>query len=86
MEEFLQKTYYDNTVQAYLIALGIILVGLLLVRIFRRSMLHRLRAWSEKTTITFDDLVVDAIERFGLPALNFLIIYWGVSTDRKSVV
>lgn len=80
MEEFLSKTYFDNTVQSYLIALGIILVAILAIRIFRTIILIRLKRWAQKTETTYDDLVVQTVERFGMPALNFLALYWGVNT------
>lgn len=80
MEEFLKREYLGNTVQAYAIALGLILVGFIAVRILRNIVITRLKKWSETTETTYDDLVVRTIERFGLPALNFLVIYWAINT------
>lgn len=78
MEEILARTYFNNTVKDYLISLGIILVSLIAIRVFRKIVLSRLKAWSDKTATNYDDLVVKTIERFGMPALNFLAIYWGI--------
>ena len=80
MTEFLQTTYWDNTVLSYLIAAGIILLGFLIVRMFRNKILNRLKKWSEKTENTIDDYVVAGVERFGLPILNFGIFYVGIRT------
>ncbi|HEX5168335.1 MAG TPA: mechanosensitive ion channel domain-containing protein [Cyclobacteriaceae bacterium] len=80
MSDFLKEEYFNNTVQDYIIALGIILVGFIAVRIFRGIILKRLKKWSASTETKFDDLLVQTIERFGLPALNFLVIYWGINS------
>ncbi len=78
MEEVLQKTYFNNTVQDYAIATAIIVGGILLLRLFRNNLLNRLKAFSEKTDNKIDDYIVAGIERFGLPILNYVIIYWGI--------
>ncbi|MCK6616707.1 MAG: mechanosensitive ion channel family protein [Cyclobacteriaceae bacterium] len=78
MKDILDNIYFNNTVQDYAIALGIILGGIALLRLFRKTLLNRLKAWAAKTDTRFDDYVVLGVERFGLPILNFLIIYWGI--------
>lgn len=79
-EEFLTTEYWGNTVQAYMIALGIIVVGLLLIRIFKSVLLKRFEKWAESSETNFDDRLVRGIERFGLPILSFAIIYWAIHT------
>lgn len=78
MEEYLSRSYFNNTVQQYLIAFGIIVLGILIIRIFRKSILTRLKRWSEETETSFDDYLVGAVERFGLPIVNFVVIYIAV--------
>jgi small-conductance mechanosensitive channel len=78
MNDFLDDRYLNNSVQDYAIAAGIILGGILLLRLFRKTLLNRLKAWASKTETKFDDYVVHGVERFGLPILNFAILYWGI--------
>ncbi|MCS6973647.1 MAG: mechanosensitive ion channel family protein [Cyclobacteriaceae bacterium] len=78
MNDFLKEVYWGNTVKEYLIALGIILGGMVLLRLFRKTLLNHLKKWSAKTDNKFDDYLVMGLERFGLPILNFVIIYWGI--------
>lgn len=78
MEELLNRVYFNNTVQDYLIATGIILLSILLVRIFRNIVLSQLKKWATKTQTTIDDFLVKGIEKFGLPLLNILAIYIGL--------
>ncbi len=76
MEEILQQQYLGNTVNDYLIFAGILLVGGLVLRLFRNIVLIRLRKWAEKTETTLDDIVVRGIEKFLLPFLNLGLIYY----------
>lgn len=78
MKDFLDEVYFNNSVQDYSIAAGIILGGILLLRLFRKTMLNRLKAWADKTETKLDDYIVTGLERFGLPVLNFIILYWGI--------
>ena len=77
--EILDSVYYGNSVRDYIIAAGIIVGGILLVNIFKRIILTRLKKWSERTETTGDDFVVSSLERFGLPAISCVVMYWGVN-------
>lgn len=73
--EFFDRVYYNNTVQNYLIATGVIVVGILVLRIFRKAILRRLKIWAESTETTFDDYLVNGFEKFGMPLLNIGVMY-----------
>src|SRR5688500_10388632 len=79
MNDILSKVYYKNTVQDYLIALGIIVGGILILSIFKRVILSRLKKWSERTETKLDNYIINAIEKFASPALNFVVLYVGVN-------
>ncbi len=79
MQEILSKSYFHNTVQDYLIVFGSILLGMSLLRLFRKTLLKRLVKWSETTSTPVDDYIVDGIRRFGLPILNLTILYFGIN-------
>ncbi len=78
MEEFLKKEYYGNNVEHYFITLAIILGGLLVLRLFRKSILNKLKRWASSTDTKLDDYIVGGIQKFGLPILNFVVIYFGL--------
>lgn len=78
MEDFLERTYLGNTVRDYLIALAIFLVGLLIVRILKIVLVRKLQGWAKNSKSRYDDLLVHTISRFGVPALNFLVLYWAL--------
>lgn len=79
IEYYLDQVYLGNTIREYLIALGAILAGLLLLLIIKKIVMQRLHAWAESTPGTEDDMVVNGVSRFGLPILQFLVIYWGIN-------
>jgi small-conductance mechanosensitive channel len=84
-EEILSREYGKNTVQAYLIAAGIIVLGLLLIRIFKRVIMTKVEKMVAKSPSQTDDQVVAGIEKFVLPILSFMIIYWGINSLELSV-
>jgi small-conductance mechanosensitive channel len=78
MKEILDSVYFGNTIHDYALALTIIITGIVLLRLFRRRLLNRIKAWTGKTETTIDDYIVSGMEKFGLPILNLVIIYWGI--------
>lgn len=78
MNEFLQRIYFNNTIQDYLLCFGIIILGVILLRAFRKVILNRLSLMAGKTQTKADDLIVKGLEKYGLPILNFLVIYSGL--------
>jgi Small-conductance mechanosensitive channel len=78
MQQLLQTIFLGNTVQNWLISIGIILALLLLIRIFRMIVLQRLKAWAAKTNTTIDDFFISITERSILPILNVAAIYAGL--------
>ncbi len=75
MKELLKEVYFGNTVENYLIALAIVVVGVLVVRIFRSRLLGQIKRWTQKTATQLDDYFIKGLEQFGLPILNVLIFY-----------
>lgn len=80
MDDFLYREYGHNTVLAYLIALAIMLSGTLVLRLFRRTLLARLKQWTESTDSAGDDFLVAGVSRFGIPALQYGVVYVAINT------
>lgn len=79
MNHFFETVYFQNTIRDYLISIAIVLVGLILIRIFKKILFVRLKRWSERTENHLDDFIVNAIDRFGIPALYFIVLYIGIN-------
>jgi small-conductance mechanosensitive channel len=80
MNEFLSQSYLGNSVKAYLIALVVFIVGIIIVNIFRKIILTRLKAWSEKTETTLDDYLIRGIEKAIVPLLYYGSFYLAART------
>ncbi len=78
MNEFLDQIYYNNTVREYLIAIGVILGGIIVVQAFKKLIIKRLEAWAGKTSGAWDNFIVNSIGRFGLPIARWVIVYWAI--------
>jgi small-conductance mechanosensitive channel len=78
MTDILETTYFGNSLQDYAIATAIIVGGILILRLFRKKLLNRLKDWATRSENKIDDYIVSGLERFGLPILNFVILYWGI--------
>nr|MBI1230312.1 mechanosensitive ion channel [Cytophagales bacterium] len=80
METLLENIYFGNTLRAYLIALGGILLGLLLVKVFKRVVLQRLEKVFAKTETNIDDFLLSNFGLFVVPIVYFSIIYMGLKS------
>ncbi|HMP99661.1 MAG TPA: mechanosensitive ion channel family protein [Cyclobacteriaceae bacterium] len=75
----LDRVYMNNTVQDYLVAVGIFVVLLTVLRVFRNIVLKRLKKIAEQTETTFDDFLIDAAEKAIMPLLNYGAFYFAAT-------
>ena len=80
MQNFFNQIYYGNSITAYLTALGIFIVGTLVIKIFLRIILKRLKKWAQNTETTLDDFLVRGIEGTIVPLLYFLSFYLAIKS------
>lgn len=78
MNEFWNNTFYGNSWLDWAIAIGIILIGWALLKLFKYFLLNRMRKWTEKTTTSFDDFIVTLTEESVVPFLYVLCVYGGI--------
>ena len=77
MLKFLNYTFLGNTLSSYLIFLLALCIGIILIRIFRKVILIRLKKWAEKTQTTIDDFIINRIvEKNSFPLLYFGVFYF----------
>jgi len=75
MNEILYQVYGGNTVLAYLIAMGSIVVAWVIVRLIKRRLITFLTKLSARTNTNLDDLVIQAAEKFAIPYLYLVANY-----------
>jgi small-conductance mechanosensitive channel len=77
---YLKQVYYNNTVLNYLIAAGLFILLLMVLKVFRHIVLKRLKKWAERTKTTLDDFFIQILEHALLPLLNYGTFYVSVNT------
>ena len=80
MPDFLNQTYFGNTILTYIIALIIFVAGVIVINIFRKIVLSRLKKWAEKTETSIDDFLVRGIEKAIIPLLYYGAFYLAART------
>ena len=77
--DFWQKTYYDNTVSLWLTSLGFVLGSVILGKSIYWVFSKLVKALTQKTKNTLDDLIVDLIEEPIVAAFIASGIYFSLS-------
>ena len=80
LEEYLQLQYWDNTTKEYLMTMAYIAIGILIVKLFKKIIILRIKKLTKKTATDLDDYLIDAVEKFVLPAIYISIIIIGIKT------
>src|SRR3546814_1573170 len=76
----MDSVVFENTLQAYLIVIAIIIVGIVVIRLFKRTLLAWLKRIVQKSTSTFDDFLVEGIGNAFLPLLYFGVVYFALKS------
>ena len=66
---------YNFIPKDYLIAIGVFLASLVVLKIFKVVILHRLTKIAKKTKMQLDDIAIDSISAIGWPLYFFLSLY-----------
>ncbi len=75
MQNFLNITFLGNSVQKYLTALIVLIIGIIIVIIFKKIVLARIKKWTEKTKTTIDDFLIASVQKSVIPLLYYGIFY-----------
>jgi small-conductance mechanosensitive channel len=79
MSDFWQQIYFRNSIKNWTIAISIIIIGFIFLRIIKKGIVGKLKKWTSRTEITFDDFIISTVEHSGFPLLYILIVYAGVN-------
>jgi small-conductance mechanosensitive channel len=74
-QEMIQVTFLQNRVFDYIVFFLTFFAGILIIRLLKSLVLHRLKAWAEKTATTIDDFLIYSIEKKLIPLLYFGALY-----------
>jgi small-conductance mechanosensitive channel len=79
MKEILNYTFWNNTVEHYLIALTVFIGGIILIQLARKIAYKFLKAWAEKSNNTLDDFFVELLVKNLMPILNLGALFAAVN-------
>jgi len=75
MQNILKISFFQNTVLQYLISVGIFFVGLVVLKFIKIIVIQYFKKLSQKTETTFDDFLIENIEKTVVPMLYFGAFY-----------
>lgn len=73
LQDLLNQEYFRNRVADYLVFLGLLAAGFVIVTLVRRILLWRLRKWAAATATKVDDFIIDVFRKMLVP-----LAYYGV--------
>ncbi|MDZ4183366.1 MAG: mechanosensitive ion channel family protein [Desulfuromonadales bacterium] len=85
MGYFTDQSIFGNTVEMYVMSLGVFVVGVLCVYLFKKVFVRRLRIWARSTVTQLDDILVVGIEKAAIPLAYFGAFYLSVQNLNVSV-
>ena len=74
-EPIMDVIVYGNSIEQYLFALGILLLTVVVIKIFKMYILGRIKKLAEKTDTLVDDVIITSIERIGIKFYLAVALY-----------
>ncbi|MGI6175856.1 MAG: mechanosensitive ion channel family protein [Christensenellales bacterium] len=78
MQEFLDLTFWNNTVFDYLMFAGSLVGSIVILLILKRVLLKRLSAWAKKVPMSMEDIMVRATRKYLLPLMYTGTLYLNI--------
>ncbi|MDD4311523.1 MAG: mechanosensitive ion channel family protein [Eubacteriales bacterium] len=78
--DFLDKVYWNNTVLGYIVFLGVLLFGAILIFFLGRTALRRIASYTESTQSPYGELVRAGVKHYLLPVAYFTLFYYCTRT------
>ncbi len=75
MTDILEKVFWGNRVLDYLVCLVILIVGIIVIKVFKAIVVGRIKKWAERTAAVFDDFLIKVFKKNLIPLLYFGIFY-----------
>ncbi len=76
--KILNLVILGNSVQRYIIAICLLVLGMLVIKLIIRRVIAHLKSLASKTESTFDDFLVSILKHIVLPLSYLLVVYIGL--------
>jgi len=77
-KQILDIYFWNNTIQEYLIALGVFVLAIIILKIFKQVLLAKVKKIVNHTITDFDDLIINTVDSIGWPFYLFFSLYFGL--------
>lgn len=83
--------FFGNPLKEWAIAFGIVIVSFVAILLFNKIFISRFKKWAATTKNSFDDFIIQAIQKFIVPFLYYLILFFAIhylalSTQVSSII
>lgn len=78
LQDFLAITFFSNRILDYIIFLITIILGIILIRVFKAIILKSIKSWATKTANTVDDFLIQIFEKALIPILYYGIFFLSI--------
>lgn len=75
-----EQVFLGNRILDYIIALSTLTLSILFVKVVIRFFIRRLKKFAKRTITTFDDFLIQVLEKIGLPVLYISCFYVSTKT------
>lgn len=76
MKKILDYQFLNNSLYSWFVALGIVIGSFITIKLFSLLIIRKIKVRSLKTANTWDDVLIDSIERFVIPILYISAIFF----------
>lgn len=77
---FLDHSFWGNTIYQWILALGIIVGLFLMIRLFKYFVVKKVKAWALTTNTNWDNFLIAIVENSIIPLLYVSSFYFAIST------
>lgn len=75
MNRWLDKVYWGNTVEHWLVSMIVLFVGIVVVKLIKRTILSALKRWASRTVTNADDFVLSTVDKAVIPMAYLGVFY-----------
>jgi small-conductance mechanosensitive channel len=80
MDELLKRNYFQNSILAYLTALSIFIICLIIIYLLKKIVFKSLSRWSDRTGRQVDNIFLKLLHRLIIPFLYYGSFYYAIKT------
>lgn len=73
--QILNYYFWNNSIKEYLIAFGVFILVIIILKVFKKTIIRKLKKFADHTRIEFDDLIIKIIDFVGWPLYLFFSLY-----------